>query len=103
MRRASTTSGPEVYFDRRARGAREAAQKVANLFASAELKPLPREVSQLANGAMLTVVVGQTFHGSLASAPIDQTPKRERPNVVYGPNARSDQLCASAERASRSR
>ena len=36
---------------------------------------------------MLTVVVGQTFHGSLASAPIDQTPKRERPNVVSAPNA----------------
>ncbi len=41
---------------------------------------------------MLTVVVGQTFHGSLASAPIDQTPKRERPNVVYGPNASIDEL-----------
>ena len=69
-----------------------AAQKVANLFASAELKPLPRRISQLANGAMLTVVVGQTFHGSLASAPIDQTPKRERPNVVYGPNASIEHL-----------
>ena len=82
----------QIYFDRSRRGAREAGQKVANLFASAELKPLPRQVSQLANGAMLTVVVGQTFHGSLASAPIDQTPKRERPQVVYGPNAAIDEL-----------
>ncbi len=82
----------QIYFDRSRRGAREAGQKVANLFASAELKPLPRPVSQLANGAMLTVVVGQTFHGSLASAPIDQTPKRERPQVVYGPNAAIDEL-----------
>jgi LCP family protein required for cell wall assembly len=82
----------QVYFDRSRRSAREAGQKVANLFASAELKPLPRQISQLANGAMLTVVVGQTFHGSLASAPIDQTPKRERPNVVYGPNAAIDEL-----------
>ena len=82
----------QIYFDRSRRGARDAGQKVANLFASAELKPLPREISQLANGAMLTVVVGQTFHGSLASAPIDQTPKRERPNVVYGPNASIDEL-----------
>jgi LCP family protein required for cell wall assembly len=82
----------QVYYDRSRRGAREAGQKIANLFASAELKPLPREISQLANGAMLTVVVGQTFHGSLAAAPIDQTPKKERPNVVYGPNASIDEI-----------
>jgi LCP family protein required for cell wall assembly len=82
----------KVYFDRSRRGAREAGRKVANLFASAELEPLPRQISQLANGAMLTVVVGQTFHGSLASAPIDQTPKRERANVVYAPNAAIDEL-----------
>ena len=82
----------QVYYDPRVRASRDAAQKVANLFASAEVEALPREISQLANGAMLTVVVGQTFHGSLASAPIDQTPKRERPNVVYGPNAARDHL-----------
>jgi hypothetical protein len=46
----------------------------------------------LANGAILTVVVGQTFHGSLASAPIDQTPKREHANVLYGPSAAADLL-----------
>ena len=57
-------------------------QKVANLFASAELAALPRQLSQLANGAMLVVIVGQTFHGTLAAAPIDTTPKRERPNVI---------------------
>ena len=82
----------QVYFDSTLAGAKAAGQKVANLFASAELKPLPRKISALANGAMLTVVVGQTFHGSLASAPIDQTPKRERPNVTYGPNAAIDAL-----------
>ena len=87
----------QVYFDRSRRGAQEAGQKVANLFASAELKPLPREISQLANGAMLTVVVGQTFHGSLASAPIDQTPKRERPNVVLRAERR-DRRAARAPR-----
>jgi LCP family protein required for cell wall assembly len=82
----------QVYFDRGRRGARLAAQKVANLFASAEVQPLPRAISQLANGAILTVVVGQTFHGSLASAPIDQTPKRERANVLFGPSAADDLL-----------
>ncbi|HEX4747769.1 MAG TPA: LCP family protein [Gaiellaceae bacterium] len=82
----------QIYFDASRRGAKEAGQKVASLFASAELKPLPRQVSQLANGAMLTVVVGQTFHGSLAPAPIDATPKKERPQVVYAPNAAIDEL-----------
>jgi LCP family protein required for cell wall assembly len=82
----------QVYFDPDRRGAREAAQKVANLFASAEVEALPREIAPLAGGALLTVVVGQTFHGSLASAPIDRTPKRERPNVSFGPNAARDLL-----------
>jgi LCP family protein required for cell wall assembly len=82
----------EVNYDGRIRGANEAAQKVANLFGSAEVKRLPAQISQLANGAMLTVVVGQTFHGSLASAPIDQTPKRERPNISFAPNASLDLL-----------
>jgi LCP family protein required for cell wall assembly len=82
----------EINYDGRRRGAKEAAQKVANLFGSAEVKRLPAQISQLANGAMLTVVVGQTFHGSLASAPIDQTPKRERPNISYAPNASLDLL-----------
>ena len=32
-------------------------------------------------------VVGQTFHGNLAAAPIDQTPKKQVPNVVPGTSA----------------
>jgi LCP family protein required for cell wall assembly len=82
----------KVYYDASARRAREAATKVGNLFASAEVEALPAEISQLANGALLTVVVGQTFHGSLAAAPIDQTPRRERPNVVSGASASRDLL-----------
>ena len=82
----------KVYFDPSRRGARAAADKVANLFGSAEVERLPQAISQLANGAMLTVVVGQTFHDTLASAPIDQTPKRERPSVVSGASAARDLL-----------
>jgi LCP family protein required for cell wall assembly len=82
----------QVYFAPGRRGARQAAEKVANLFGSVELKRLPSNISQLANGAMLTVVVGQTFHGSLAASAIDQTPRRQRPNVVFGPNASRDLL-----------
>ncbi len=82
----------QVYYAPKPPGARQAAAKVANLFGSAETERLPRAISQLANGAMLTVVVGQTFHGTLASAAIDQTPRREKPNVVFAPSAARDLL-----------
>ena len=49
---------------------------------------------------MLAVVVGQTYHETLASAPIDQTPKRERPNIVSGASAARELL---RERRSRVR
>jgi hypothetical protein len=81
-----------VYFDRKRAGAELAARKVANLFGSAEVTRMPKAIAPLANGAMLTVVVGQTFHGNLASAPVDQTPAREKPNVSYAPNAALDHL-----------
>ena len=90
----------QVYYAGKVNGAREAAEKVTNLFGSAETKRLPAEISQLANGAMLTVVVGQTFHGTLAAAAIDQTPRREKPNVVFAPSASRDLL---RERRSRVR
>jgi LCP family protein required for cell wall assembly len=82
----------QVYFDPTERGARAAAQKVGNLFASAEVKKLPGAIASLSNGAMLTVVVGQTFHGNLTPAPIDQTPKREPPNITSGASASRDLL-----------
>jgi LCP family protein required for cell wall assembly len=81
-----------VYYDPSTRGSRPAAEKVANLFGSAEVKPLPATISQLANGAMLTIVVGSTFHGTLAPSPIDQTPRREKPNVTSGASASLDLL-----------
>ncbi|HXF97812.1 MAG TPA: LCP family protein [Gaiellaceae bacterium] len=82
----------QVYFAPRLRGAERAARKVANLFASAEVARLPAEIAPLSNGAMVTVVVGQTFHGRLAPAPVDQTPRRERPDVVRAPAAARDLL-----------
>jgi LCP family protein required for cell wall assembly len=90
----------EVDYNPHVRGAHEAALRVANLFGSAEVKRLPRNVSSLANGSMLTVVVGQTFHGTLAAAPIDQTPKREKPNITYAPNAAIDLLRERRKRVS---
>jgi LCP family protein required for cell wall assembly len=71
-----------VFFDPRAAGAKRAAQKLANLFGSADVKKVPKPVKRLANGAMLAAVVGQTFHGRLASAPVDQTPQRQPASVT---------------------
>lgn len=76
-----------VYFDPSQRGAKQAARKVANLFGTADVKRSAAAVGPLSNGAMLTAVVGQTFHGNLASAPIDQTPQREPADVAPGASA----------------
>ena len=90
----------EINFNPRIRGAHEAARRVANLFGSAEVKQLPKNIRALSNGSMLTVVVGQTFHGTLAPAAIDQTPKREKPNITYGPSASIDLLRERRKRVS---
>ncbi len=81
-----------IYFDASQRGAREAAKKVAGLFGSADVKKATTPIKVLANDAMLIVVVGQTFHGTLAAAPVDQTPKREPANVAPGASASLDLL-----------
>jgi hypothetical protein len=44
-------------------------------------------IAPFSNSAMLVVIVGQTFHGTLAPAPVDRTPKRKPPNVVRNPLA----------------
>ena len=71
-----------VFFDPRTAGAKAAATKLANLFGSADVKKVSKPVRRLANGAMLAAVLGQTFHGRLASAPVDQTPQRQPASVT---------------------
>jgi len=73
-----------VYFDARQPGAKRAAAKVAGLFGSADVRQATGAIRALANGAMLTTVVGQTFHGTLAPTPVDQTPKPESASVAPG-------------------
>jgi hypothetical protein len=77
-----------VYFDPQQRGARAAARAVANLFGSADVVgAFPPNIGAFANGAMLVVVVGTTFHNTLAPAPVDRTPERQPPNVARNPSA----------------
>lgn len=78
----------KIYYDASQAGAKLAASKVGNLFGSADVvKVTPPIEALVGNGSMLTVIVGKTFHGNLAPAPIDQTPKRQPPNVAKGSEA----------------
>jgi LCP family protein required for cell wall assembly len=73
----------QVYYSEK-QGARVAAARLGNLFGSVDLKPLPlrnRTMVTLANGAMVTVVLGVTYKGALAPAPVDRTPPRREADV----------------------
>jgi LCP family protein required for cell wall assembly len=82
----------QVYFDPSVKGAKPAAGKLAGLFGSADVKKVTPRIRALSNDAMLVAVVGQTFHGRLAPAPIDQTPQRQPAAVVSGASAAVDLL-----------
>jgi LCP family protein required for cell wall assembly len=78
----------QVFWDPARPDSKLAAATVANLFGEAEVvKIRPGEVKRLRGDAMLAVVVGQTFHGSLARVPEDKTPERKPPQVVKDPAA----------------
>ena len=68
-----------VVYDRAAAGAKGAAADVAKLFGDAEVEPAPPGVDL---DVMLRVIVGQTFKGTLAPGPRDETPKHKPPAVV---------------------
>jgi LCP family protein required for cell wall assembly len=78
----------QVHFDPAQRGSRAAARALANLFGSADVKGAMTPVlGRFANGAMLVVTVGNTFHNTLAPAPVDRTPERKPPDTVRNPLA----------------
>jgi len=76
-----------VHFDLSQPGAEAAAKKVATLFGTDDVAPLDPAVAALSNSSLLTVIVGQTFHGTLAEAPVDKTPQRQPANVARGADA----------------
>jgi LCP family protein required for cell wall assembly len=69
----------KVVYDSSVDESQAAAQEVAELFGDAEIEAAP-EGKQLAT--MLQVIVGKTFQGTLGPAPADDTPERQRPEVV---------------------
>jgi LCP family protein required for cell wall assembly len=70
----------EVYF-RGGADARAAANKLSKLFGDARVSAIPAEIVPLSNDAAVTVIVGQTYHGTIAAAPADKTPERSAPTV----------------------
>jgi hypothetical protein len=74
-----------VYYDPNRPTGRSAATRVAGLFGNAGVSPLVPKIARLSNGALVTVVVGQNFHGTLAPAPVDRTPKKQPARVVSNP------------------
>jgi LCP family protein required for cell wall assembly len=87
-----------VYYDTAQLHSKPAATQIGNLFGDADVKPLPPTMTTLANGAMATVVVGQNFHGSIAPAPVDQTPTKARPQVSLNPSLTRSQLLSLRRR-----
>lgn len=76
-----------VYFDAGRSGAKAAATAVANLFGGADVEKLPGAIEGLSGGAMLTVVVGQTFHNTLAAGtPVRRLPQRQAPALRDTPS-----------------
>ncbi|MBD0289906.1 MAG: LCP family protein [Thermoleophilia bacterium] len=68
-----------VLFDPAVAGAEGAAEDMVKVFGDAEaLEATPVDALQ----TTLRVVVGKTFHGTLAPVPKDTTPKHEPPNVT---------------------
>src|SRR5688572_10962984 len=82
----------QISYDASQAGAKAAAGKVATLFGTDDIVELKPPLTALANGAMLTVVVGQTFHGTMAPAPVDKTPQREQAIVTPGKDASIEYL-----------
>jgi LCP family protein required for cell wall assembly len=63
----------KVYYAPKDLRAKAAARVLANLIGEADVQKLPRTLKGY--GAMLTVVVGSTFHGAIAPSPVDATPR----------------------------
>jgi LCP family protein required for cell wall assembly len=71
-----------VYWNPAVKQSAAAANSVAKLFAPADVQKLPATIEPLGNGAMLTVVVGRTFHGSIGPAPPSHAPQTREPAHV---------------------
>ena len=89
----------KVYYDpSRPKDGKVAAAQVARLVGSADVEPLPQNLKQSSNNALLTVIVGSTFHGHLAPIVIPQPLKRQPANVRRDPAETRARLFAVRKR-----
>jgi len=72
----------KVYWNPRVKRSEAAAKSVAKLFAPADAEAMPPEVRPLGRNAMITVVVGSTFHGTITPAPPVKVPTQREPANV---------------------
>jgi LCP family protein required for cell wall assembly len=95
--RWSRTFRTQIFYQGKAK-ARLAADAVSGLFNSSDIRAIPRneELRILANGAMITVVVGVGFNGKLTPTPVDRTPPKQ---PAYVRSAKSEVLPAVRQAA----
>jgi LCP family protein required for cell wall assembly len=76
----------KVFFDPAVRKARAAARQVARVLGGADVAAIPPAIRPFAaSGTTLAVVVGASFHGSLAPQAVDRTPRHVPPYVAKNP------------------
>ena len=77
-----------IYYDTSEARSKDAAKQVAKLFGEARTGPMTPRLIPFANGAMLVVVVGKPFSGSLiGSSPSAPPPKHQPPHTFSDPSA----------------
>jgi LCP family protein required for cell wall assembly len=77
-----------IYYDATKPRSKDAAKQVAKLFGGgARTGPMTPRLSPYANGAMLVVVVGKTYTGTLTGAnPTAPPPQHEPPHTIFSPS-----------------
>lgn len=79
----------KIYYDPAQKRSKAAAVALQNLMQPADVAKLPRTPTLLAldPGSMLVVVLGQTFHGTIAPVPTRVVPVHQQPTVRYDASA----------------
>ena len=90
----------QIYFDPTQKGAKAAAVALKKLVEPADVKPLPKDpaLRALDPGAMLLVVVGQTFHDRSAATPAVETPEAAAGRTSAPTRARAGELARAVPR-----
>jgi LCP family protein required for cell wall assembly len=80
----------KIYYDPSQKRSKAAAVALQNLMQPADVQKVPRTPRMLAldPGSMLMVVLGTTFHDTIAPLPAQTVPKHQQPTVRYDAGAK---------------